>query len=66
MNIGEYLRICVQYISDIIVDIFQFFFNIFWTNGVLNIFGWFFLIIVSITLISVIIDIILGGGENND
>lgn len=65
MNIGEYIRICVQYISDIIVDIFQFFFNIFWTNGVLNIFGWFFLIIVSITLISVIIDIILGGGDND-
>lgn len=65
MNIGEALRICVQNISDIIVDIFQFFFNIFWTNGVLNIFGWFFLIIVSITLISVIIDIILGGGDND-
>jgi len=65
MNIGEALRICVQYISDFIVKIFQFFFDIFWTNGVLNIFGWFFLIIVSITLISVIIDIILGGGEND-
>lgn len=46
-----------QFITGVIVDTLKMLFeNVFYTNGRLNFFGWFFFVYMSIALLSAIID----------
>lgn len=53
------LGYAIEQIAILLKKIFQFFINIFYTNGHLNIFGYLIMVMISLILLTTIIEIIV-------